>query len=258
MEQPKRTNEELAILAQNGDPSAAGQLWEQNRPLLGMMLWRLYDLYRERATAAGVTWEDVEQIGYFCILRALKSYNPAAGKFSTYLEYAVKTQFYGLVGMRTEKQYKEPLNHAGSLDEPRGEEEDLFLADIIPDPAAAAALEAVDEDLFREKLRDDLNGALEGLPERSADIVRGHYLEGETFIALGEKYGISARHACQVKDNALQALRRASQLQAYAAEMTAARAYHGTGWSAWADRGSVPERLIEWREALFSGKIRPL
>ena len=78
------SNEELAARVKAGDTAAAAQLWEQNTGLLTLISGRLYYAFQDRATSAGVTWDDVQQIGYMAILAAAKGFDPETGaKFST-------------------------------------------------------------------------------------------------------------------------------------------------------------------------------
>lgn len=117
--EPSPTNEELAARVKAGDNGAAAQLWEQDQGLCSLLGWRLYSAYRERAEAAGVTMEDVQQISFPAILAAAQGYDPQAGvKFATYFPYHFRKEFRALVGLRTERQKQEPLCRACSLDAP--------------------------------------------------------------------------------------------------------------------------------------------
>lgn len=63
-------NNMLAQLARQGNDAALAQLWEINRPVMNTMFWRWYDRNREIAQAAGLTFEDFEQEGFFAVKRA--------------------------------------------------------------------------------------------------------------------------------------------------------------------------------------------
>ena len=86
---------------------------------------KLYFRNYAAALAAGVTYEDAMQTSYFAVLQAIRLFDPSRqGKFTTCLGYCVKGQFFVLIGMHTEKDRREPLSLASSLEEPISEEDE--------------------------------------------------------------------------------------------------------------------------------------
>ncbi len=113
------TNKELAARAKAGDRAALAALWKQNTGLLAVLFRQLYVRAGARTAQAGVTWEDVEQCFFLAIAQAVQVYEPQRSTlFTSVLGYAVKRVFFELVGCRTERTKREPLNRACSLDEP--------------------------------------------------------------------------------------------------------------------------------------------
>lgn len=82
------TNAALATLAAAGNSYALGQLWETNRGLIRSMFWKWYPHHKSLADKHGVTADDFEQEGFFAVQYAARTYDPAAGAFSTWLAQA--------------------------------------------------------------------------------------------------------------------------------------------------------------------------
>ena len=163
------TNEKLAILAKEGSEAALLTLWKQVQRLAWWNLRR----WKQSAELAGMEEADCEQIAFLGLLRAVKAFDCASGfRFSTYFSRAVSNEISAAVG-RTEKQRRDPLNSAGSLDAPASEDapEDSALVELIPDPSAAEAFN-------RAEAFADLEPFLESLPEnQQAALFRTFWLD---------------------------------------------------------------------------------
>lgn len=246
------SNEVLAVHAKAGNTAAAAQLWEQNKGLLYTLCRQYVTRYAWRAAAAGVTWEDIEQEWYFIICEAAQRYEPAKGVlFITLLPYIVQKHMAEVFGIRTKRAQNDPLSKAASLDEPIDAEDETGAtrADLVPDPAAAAAFEKAEQDIFIKKLHDDLECALAKLEPKQAAALRGRYYMGYTFRELAESMGCNPSMARTLEVAGLSAIRRKAKfLQPYLDEIRTSRAYRGTGFSAWAYGGSVEERIAEYLE----------
>lgn len=246
------TNEALAARAQAGDKEAAAQLWQQNRGLLGTWGRRLYAAYRERATASGVTLEDVEQIGFPAVAAAACGYDTAQGtQFTTYLAYYFRREFFALVGLRTERQKQEPLCRACSLDGPIDAEdaEGATRAELVPDAGAAAQMENAEDKIWTEQLHAALEDSLQAIDPRLASVLRQRYFSGMTHTQLAAVMGVSKQRIQSQEQAGLRAMRRRNscRLAQFRAEIVS-RAYRHTGFSAWKTGGSAPERWAEWAE----------
>lgn len=246
------TNEALAARAKAGDKEAATQLWQQNRGLMGIWGRRLYTAYRGRATASGVTLEDVEQIGFPAVAAAACGYDTAQGtQFTTYLAYHFRREFFALVGLRTERQKQEPLCRACSLDAPIDAEdaEGATRAELVPDAGAAARMENAEEKIWTEQLHAALEDSLQAIDPRLASVLRQRYFSGMTHTQLAAVMGVSKQHVQSQEQAGLRAMRRRNscRLAQFRAEIVS-RAYRHTGFSAWKTGGSAPERWAEWAE----------
>lgn len=243
------TNEQLAALAKGGDRQAMAALWTQNKGLLHILCRRYASRFARRAAAAGVTWEDIQQEGYFIICETVRLYDPHRGaQFTALLPYIVRNHLQELLGIRTQRAQNEPLSKAVSLDEPLDTEDEAGAtrADLVPDPAAAAAFESAEQALFIRKLRADLEHALAKLDPRQADALCGKYYMGYTLRQLAESMGCTPDRAKALQAQGLAAMRRHTrELRPYLDEIRTTHAYRGTGFGAWKNGGSVEERTAE-------------
>lgn len=258
--QRRELNNMLAQLARQGNEAALAQLWEINRPVLRTMFWRWYDRNRSIADAAGLTLEDFEQEGFFAVKRAAEYHDPEKGAFLTALQYSVKHQIReATIGghgrcMTTEEGKTvripaDPLSSASSLDEQLpSDDDDRTIADMVADPAAVQEFESLEKSLYLETLRPVLDKALAMLPEQQREVIRGRFFEKLTLKQAGECVGVSASRAAQLEAYGLRAMRRNASLRRFYGEDLLSRAYRGTGFGAWAHRGSVEERLVERQE----------
>lgn len=171
------SNEQLVELFQSGDQDALLALWEQVR--------RLVLKYANRWAVCGgngVEVDDLMQAGFIAVLRAAETYDSDSGnKFTTYLVPVLKTEFTAATGRRTRKQQQDPMQSAASLDAPLLDDEggDTF-GDMVPDPAAEAAFEAVDEADRLERIRAALEEAIAQLDPAQQEVVRKKYYRQET------------------------------------------------------------------------------
>ncbi len=164
------TNEELAARAKDGDDAALLALWDQTQ----RMAWKFMGRWIWAAERAGMETADCEQVAFVSLLRAVKNYEPNKNvRFSTIFVRSLQTEFAAASGTRTEKQNRDPLRYAVSLDLPASPDapEDLTLGDLIEDPQA--------EEPFRQVDRfGDLEPYLATLPKnQQAALYRRFWLE---------------------------------------------------------------------------------
>lgn len=249
-------NEELAALAKAGDKKALHQLWEQNRGLLALLFRKLTANENNlvRMKRAGVTYEDIEQVGYFAIIQAVEAFDEAAGaQFNSFLRFPVMTQFFELIGFRTEKQKKEPLSQCCSLDEQlnNSEGETFTRSDTVPDIEAEKAFDGIEERLYHEQLKRDLDEVLGMLEPEQEEAIRKRYYDGLTRKQAGEQMNINAQRVQFLEDKGLKTLRRYShtKLKNYRDELISTRSWQRVGFGAWKHGGSIEERIVEQLEA---------
>lgn len=164
------SNEELVAAYQAGDQDALLKLWGQVR--------RLVMKFANKQVSMGVgrlALEDLMQAGFIAVMSAADTYDSSAA-FTTWLGYYIKREFNKACGQRTEKQRREPLLNAESLDAPLTDDENsATLGDMICDPTATAALEAVEEAAVKQPLYAALREAVDALPENQKKAVKGMY-----------------------------------------------------------------------------------
>ena len=148
-------------------------------------------------------WCMIWQAGFLGFLEAVRAYDPSAGfRFTSYLTYPVKSAFSEAEGRRSEKQKRDPIFSAVSIDAPldEGEGEPLTLADVIPDPRAAEAREGVG-------VWDTLHRAVEGLPEGQKEEIRRRYWLNQTTAEISTATGVPEKEVRKLEAAALRALR---------------------------------------------------
>jgi len=241
------SNEELSQRIKAGERYLLPALWEQVRSLVLLFMMHLLNAKRERAAAAGVELDDLEQEGYFALLDAVEAYDEGSGyKFSTYLKYPCQNRFNAAIGIRTRRQMKEPLSNAASLNAPAGsEDEDTEQLDLLSDPVGAAPFEDVTEQIWREQLHEALEQALDTLPEKHAYVIHARYYDGLTLKEVSEHLGCCFQWGRDIERAALRRLARSKHLQSYRDDIIAHHAYHGGLAQIRAGRGSSVERAVE-------------
>lgn len=86
-----------------------------------------------------------------------------------------------------------------------GDDDDLTLEDYLP--AEGDLCEDVVDRIQQEQLARELWGQVDRLPEREADVIRGKYQQGKTYIQCGADLGVSPERIRQLHERALRKLR---------------------------------------------------
>ena len=259
------TNAALAALAAAGNTFALGQLWEVNKGFIRRQLWRWFEKNKPVADSAGLTFEDLTQEGYFAVDYAATHYNEEQGSFTTYLSYALMNQIrtatcgeharvVAAEDGRRVAVAANPLNDCTSLDAPLDSEDEgtSSRGETIPDPAASQAFQQAENGIYADELHEVLETAMaENLTEREADVLRRRYYIGQTLQAIGEELGVRGERVRVIEGKAIRKMKGLSTIQRWHDDVVSAKAWHGTGWSAWNGHGSVEERAAEyWDEQL--------
>ena len=176
------TNEELALMIQCGERDRLMELWQQVRRMAMKQAhrWAVYG-------SGGVELEDLVQAAFIALMAAADTYDPAAGcAFTTWYYQHLTAAFTETTGRRTEKQRRDPLDAAMSLDTPVTQEdpEGPTLGDAIPDAQAAAAFQEAERRADNSRLRAALMGAVNTLPGEQRAAVVGKYWRNEKVNAL--------------------------------------------------------------------------
>lgn len=92
-----------------------------------------------------------------------------------------------------------------STSEPIGDDGESTLEDFLP--AEGDQYEDAVDRIQQEQLSRELWAQVDKLPEREASVVRGKYLNGETYAQSGERLGVSQERIRQLHARALRTLR---------------------------------------------------
>lgn len=217
------TNEELAQLINKTDNEERrkglySELYMQNRGFICTYVFKWYNVHAERCKACGLEYSDIENECYFVIPEAVQAYNKSHTdyKFITFMRYPLLTHLNALVGYKTTRAYKEPLNSFKSYYEPiegYSDDDKVLLIDTIPDINAEFEDEANNNiclsnvfPLACKVLKDD---------RLLYDVIERHYKKGESLKKIGQELNFSIERTRQIKQKALQALRKSSQFRNY-------------------------------------------
>ena len=104
--------------------------------------------------------------------------------------------------------------HPVSLEKPIGEEEESELGDFVQDEAA----ESPDEQASLSLRREDIEKALDSLPERERKVIELRFgLKGEqpcTLEEVGRAFGVTRERIRQIENNTLKKLESLPEAQA--------------------------------------------
>ena len=197
---------EIAAAVQAGQADRM-ELWEAVRRFA---YDRASRWYRAMEGRGGMVLEDYIQVAFLVLLDALESWDPAAGAFLTWYGLKLKGAFTEAVGMRTQRDKRDPIHHALSLDAPLTNNEsgeDLTLADVIEDPRSEEEIEAVAELDYRQRRRQALAKALDGLTEDQRRAVVLRHCHGLTLDQTADRMGTTRATARAAEQKGLRLLR---------------------------------------------------
>lgn len=171
------TTNEIAAAVQAGQADRL-ELWEAVRRFAHD---RAYRWCRAMDGRAGMVLEDYIQVAFLALLDALEGWDPAAGAFLTWYSLKLKGAFTEAVGMRTQRDKRDPIHHALSLDAPFMDSESgesLTFADILEDPAASEEIAGIAERDFQDRRRMAVRRAVDSLQEQQRQAVVLRYCYG--------------------------------------------------------------------------------
>lgn len=248
------SNEELVEEIRAGAHERMGELWEQ---VCGLVKWKANHVMTsmEGFPGCGVEFDDLYQSGYPAMLVAVESFDPAAGSFSTWFMFHLKTAFAEAAGYRTKKGRLDPLNNALSMDKPLTDEADSStFGEFIPDLKAAATMEAIEEQEYQKQLHDALELALGVVPEECSEVLRLRYYRDMSTNDCGKLLGVDSEKVRRMEDKGIQILRR-PQNAACLRSFVDYNFYSHTGMTAFTHAGmSIQERYLIEQDRLRIGK----
>lgn len=194
-EKPLATNlgeqaNKIAVSVQSGDGEVL-TLWGMCRRYAMQQATRWFRAFEG---SGGVELDDLEQSAFIGLLKAVQTWKPESGAFSTWYTIQLKAVFVEAYGMRTKRTREDPLNkYHLSLDTPLDENEDgsFTIADVLPDEAAEEAFEDVEQRDFQQAVQ----AALAQLTDAQRDAIIGEFWLGQKPDARARREAIRAlRH----------------------------------------------------------------
>lgn len=242
------TNEELVAMIQGGKRERLAELWRQVERFVAVQAHKRLVL---SGGLGGVEFDDLYNAGYIALVAAVNTYDPLAGmSFIGWLATTLKTAFAEAGGYRTRKQALDPLQQAGSLDAPIGDDEDgTALGDFQADPQAVQAFEDVEQGVYREQLHTAMEEALGALPARQRDTLRRRFYQLRTLEEIAAAEGVYRETVRQWQEKGLRALRCSRELQQFVEERTPYYLRVGVGQFQRTGESAV-ERIVIRREQL--------
>ena len=199
------SNEEIVSLIQSGNVNYFADLWEQIERLVR---WKANHIISAIGSRAGAEFDDLYQSGYLAMVAAVNTYNPESGSFSGWFMLHLKTAFAEATGTRSQKQAKDPIHSALSLEYPLSDDSDAdLLLEVIPDPSGEISLQNVDEQIYQQQLHNALTAALENLQDNERDIIQKKYLEGIPIEQIAIETGTTKEELRKNEKNGLRQLR---------------------------------------------------
>ena len=158
----------------------------------------------------GMDADDLMQVAFISMLDAVKKWDEGRGAFLTFYGLSLKGGLTIAAGRRTKRERLDPLQDCLSLDAPLpgGDDgEDILFSDIIPDPAAEAAVAAVEDRDEKRDLRETIHAALSKLTTRERDAIQARYWYGLTVEQTAWRMRMSKSGAYKAEQSALRRLR---------------------------------------------------
>lgn len=239
------TNEELALLIQQGHKEYISELWANCYKLLYMLVDKIYYANPDRLAACGYTQEDLYQGSFFVLLKMIEAYDPEKPfKFTSYAKLHLQNYFRrSVLHYDSEaKIIKSVLNISSSIDKPigSGEDEELTVGSLIKDDNAELAFENVEEDIYRTELHNALEKGLQSLTYTQRAVIRERFYNSSSLKVTAEKVGMTESQAHSNETYALRNLRaynaKTKRLESFRADILYTAAYSGVGVGAFKNR----------------------
>ena len=196
------STEEMVLQIQRGDTGGISGLWERLGWLLGGMARKIYSGY---ALPPWVAFEDIFQLGYFAMLRAIDDYKPEKGyRFTSYLRFHYGNVVKEYLGIRGRKKIEWPV----SGDAPAFPDSEESILAFVPDETAAFAFEQAEELSYQEDLHNALEVCLNTLAQDLREVIRERFYKGKARAEIAQESGCTPENIRRMEAKALGQLRR--------------------------------------------------
>lgn len=181
--------EQLVRQAQGGDKGAMEELMKAFKNYIYKSAMHIY--------VSGYDQEDLMQLGYMTVMKAVEKYDVSRSNFINYVTLAITNNFRALIRNRAKE------NAVGSLDADLGE--GFSIIDILQDEKVN-----IEEDYVNEELGKILEEAIEGLPFKLQEIIKYVYIDEKgNFKEYAKEYEINYNTVIKRKNLAFEKLGRA-------------------------------------------------
>lgn len=200
------SNEELVYAIQQGEQHRMGELWEQVRLFVIQQARRI-----PLDGRSDVELDDLIQSGYLALAESVSDYESGEYLFLTHLKYHLKTAFAEATRFRSERQQRETLAGALSLNTPLTDEVDsATMMDLIPDPLGENGLEDAEDRIYQEQLREAVAEVLSELSDEQVELLRLRYWEELSFAEMAALRGMAVNDVRRKEEHAIKRLRKPS------------------------------------------------
>lgn len=204
---PIMTNEELVSKIQNEGLNLYEQLWSQTEDFANAQARKFYFSYELRCKQMCVEIEDLYQIGYLALLKAVKTFKNEAGRcFIGWFAYYLSSDYRKAIKIDNKNWQNNLINQAkeisDDIERTLTDERDL--------------LEELIDKVYLEKISSDVNKALMCLTPSQRDTIVNIYFIGLTYQACAEKQGVTKGAVARSAQRAFAHLR--EDLEAYRLE----------------------------------------
>ncbi len=241
------TNEKLAELIGNGHNEYNYLLWQQVEKIIIRKINTIALYHKEIMKSKGVEKQDLLQECYFAFFNATKAFDKATGyKFTTYLEYHIKSIVNDMLGFRTAAGRNDVMSNSKSLNELLSTTDDLTIADTIIDENAAG-FKDIDDMLYNKQLHNDLENAINSnLNAHQRYFVKQKYFSNCTTKQLADECNRDMTYIHNILKTSLFKLSKDNILKKYHDDIISCHAYKATGLNAFKNnRTSSVEITIE-------------
>lgn len=181
------TNEELAIKIHEGQKEYIDLLWSNVENFIKCEANRFHHLYETRCQQVGAEIEDLIQVGFFALMKAVDAYKSGYA-FLTYLGYYLKNEFRALAKMRYLGWQNNTIYQAVSLDKLISE--DTCFIDMLADPDANRFVSEIAEENYQSQLKKALADIFPLLTDRQREVIDGLYYRGLTYRELARELDV--------------------------------------------------------------------
>lgn len=207
--------DEMAVAVQKGESGYIPVLWNKVYRLIDMLAGRFLDECPEHI---GQLREDMVNESYFAFLKAVDSFDPERGRFTTYLSWKLKNTFREVVNGGTRRH--EPLNEAVSLDTPLNDTDDLTIGESLSEQHSTPHRAILDAEYHRG-VSDFLDEAMEHVTDEAGkQLIKFMYVHNCGLTAASRRlYGDDAPVPVYNFNKALEQIRRFARRDSVRAKM---------------------------------------